>query len=155
MAYLSNAKTVPAGAIDSVDTVAKYPVLTVMSDSAGNQFVYLQGVASTAAGTWVTYDELGVTTRLAANAIGPVAIAQAATVASTYGWYLIFGSSQANVSTGFADNGNLYATATAGEADDAVVAGDRIKNAIGRSAISGGKALCQVWYPVMDDGLAA
>lgn len=153
MSYETN--VVPLGALTDVDTTAKYSVGKRTRDNLGNEYIYLQGVASTAAGTWVTYDELGVTTRLAANAIGPVAIAQAATVASTYGWYLIYGTCLANVSAGFADNGNLYATATAGEADDAVVAGDRIKHAIGRSAISGGKATVQVWYCEMDDGLAA
>ncbi len=125
------------------------------TDEEGNKYVFLQGVASTAIGSWVTYDELGVSALLAANAIGPVAIAQAATVASTKGWYLISGSCNALVAAAFADNGNLYATATAGTADDAVVAGDRIKNAIGRSAVSGGFTTAQVWYPFMDDGLAA
>lgn len=121
----------------------------------GNEYIFLKGVASTVAGSWVTYDELGVTALLAANAIAPVAIAMAATVANTYGWYLIYGTGSALVATGFADNGNVYATATAGTADDAVVAGDRVKNAIGRSAISGGKATMQINYPYMDDGLAA
>lgn len=124
-------------------------------NDGANEYIFLAGVASTAAYDWVTYDENGVTTRLAANAIGPVAIAQAAIVANKYGWYLISGSSSANVASSFADNGNLYATATAGRADDAVVAGDRIKNAIGRSAESSNLATVQVWYPYMDDGLAA
>lgn len=124
--------------------------------ATGDQYVFLQGVASTVLGSWVTYDELGVTTLLAANAIGPVAIAQGAVDANTKkGWYLIWGTCSALVAAGFADNGNLYATATAGTADDAVVAGDRVKNAIGRSAISGGLATVQVWYPFMDDGLAS
>lgn len=143
------------GSFTEIDTTKTAKIGERRTDENGNQYIYLQGVASTVAGTWVTYDELGVTTRLAANAIGPVAIAQAATVANTYGWYMIYGSCQANVSASFADNGNLYATATAGEADDAIVAGDRVKNAIGRSAISGSQALVQIWYPFMDDGLSA
>lgn len=142
-------------ALTEVDTTALNRVGETVTDENGNKYIYLKGVASTVAGSWVTFDELGVTTLLAANAIGPVAIAKAATVASTWGWYLIYGTGLANVSASFADNGNLYATATAGEADDAVVAGDRIKHAIGRSAISGGQATVQVWYPEMDDGLAA
>lgn len=142
------------GPLTAVHTTQKHAVGSIYHNGA-NEYIYLKGVASTALGSWVTYDELGVTTLLAANAIGPVAIAQAATVANTWGWYLIDGSCSAKVSTGFADNGNLYATATAGEADDAVVAGDRIKCAIGRSAISGGLATVQVNRPYMDDGLAA
>lgn len=125
-------------------------------DKDGDEYIFLKGVASTAVGSWVTFDEAGVTALLAADAIGPVAIAQGAVDATTKGgWYLIFGTCSAKVATGFADNGNIYATATAGTADDAIVAGDRVKNAIGRSAISSGLATVQVWYPYMDDGLAA
>lgn len=154
MAFISP-RMVGKQGFTTVDTTATARVGERVPDEYGNEYIYLQGVASTAAGSWVTYDEAGVTTLLAANAIGPVAIAQAATVASTYGWYLIFGYCSAKVAASFADNGNLYATATAGTADDAIVAGDRVKNAIGRSAESSGAATVQVWYPEMDDGLAA
>jgi hypothetical protein len=98
------------------------------------------------------------TALLAANAIGPVAIATAATVANTFGWYQIYGKGVGLVAAGFADNGNVYATSTAGTADDAVVAGDRVKNARGASAIgtpAAGQAEVEIWYPFMDDGLAA
>lgn len=154
MAYITN-PSIPAGPLTAIDTVAKYPVLTEVKGSDGNTYIYLKGVANTIVGAFVTYDELGVTTLLAANAIGEVAIAIALTVASTYGWYCRKGSVQGKVSASFADNGNVYATATAGEVDDAVVAGDRVKNATGRSAISGGLALIQINEPYMDDGLAA
>jgi hypothetical protein len=52
----------------------------------------------------------------------------------------------------------LYATATAGEADDAVVAGDRIKRAKGASAVgtpSTGLAEVEIDRPFMDDAVAA
>ena len=121
------------------------------------EFVYLLGVASTAIGSWVTYEQdNGATALLAANAIGPVAVAMSANVASQYGWYQIYGKNPAAlVLAGFADNANVYATATPGSADDAVVAGDRVKNARGASAISSGAAEMELWYPFMDDGLAA
>lgn len=138
-----------------IDTVQQFPLNSRQKDQNGNEYIYLKGVANTIVGAFVTFDEVGVTTLLAANAIGPVAIAQAATVASTFGWYLIYGSCNGKVSAAFADNGNVYATATAGEVDDAVVAGDRVKNAVGRSAIAAGVALMQVRYPEMDDALAA
>jgi hypothetical protein len=156
MAFLID--KIPDGTIDRIDSSDICGVMTRKRDNLGNEYIYLKGVASTALGSWVTFDELGVTALLAANAIGQVAIAQAATIASTYGWYLIAGSCQAKVAASFADNGNLYATATAGTADDAVVAGDRIKCATGRSAIDAtvtGCALVQVNYPFMDDALAA
>lgn len=123
------------------------------------EFIYLQGVASTAVGSWVTFNaDDGTTALLAANAIGPVAIAMSANVASQYGWYQIYGKAVGKALTGFADDGNVYATSTAGSIDDAVVAGDRVKNAKGASAVdtpSAGLAEFEIQYPFMDDALAA
>lgn len=62
-----------------VDTSAKTTVLTRAFDSAGNEYIYLKGVASTIVGSWVTYDETGLTTLLAANAKGPVAVSMSIT----------------------------------------------------------------------------
>jgi hypothetical protein len=81
-----------------------------------------------------------------------------ANVASSYGWYQIFGKAVGKVLASFADNANCYATATAGSIDDAVVAGDRVKNCKGASAIdtpATGLAELEIQYPYMDDGLAA
>jgi len=132
------------------------PIVMERYEENGNLYICLKGVAGTVVGSVVTYDEVGVSTLLAANAIGLVAIAQAIVdTTSKRGWYLIVGSCQAKVSAGFANDANCYATATAGEVDDAIVAGDRVKNMIGRSAIASGTALVQVSYPFMDDALAA
>lgn len=122
------------------------------------EFIYLQGKANTVVGSWVTYDlDNGSTTLLAANAIGPVAVAMSACDATTkFGWYCIFGKPEAQMAANFADDGNIYATATAGVADDAVVAGDRVKEAYGAQTItSAGLAEVRISYPFMDDGLAA
>lgn len=124
------------------------------------EFIYLAGVASTAVGSWVTFNQDDHTTALlAANAIGPVAIAMSAnTSATSYGWYQIYGKAVGLCLALFADNANVYATSTAGSVDDAVVAGDRVKNAKGASAIgtpSGSFAEFEIQYPVMDDALAA
>ena len=123
------------------------------------EFIYLQGVASTAVGSWVTFDaDAGTTALLAANAIGPVAVAMSACVANNYGWYQIYGKAVGLALAGFVDNANVYATATAGSVDDAVVAGDRVKNCKGASAVgtpSANLAEFEIQYPVMDDGLAA
>jgi len=123
------------------------------------EFIYLSGVASTEAGSWVTYNQDDNSTALlAANAIGPVAVAMSANVASQYGWYQIFGKAVGKALAGFVDNANVYATATAGSVDDAIVAGDRVKAAKGASAVgtpSAGLAEFEIQYPLMDDGLAA
>jgi hypothetical protein len=123
------------------------------------EFIYLKGLDTTGIGTWVTYnaDDFS-TTLLAANAIGPVAVAMAATVTGEYGWYQIQGKAVGKALTGFLDNANVYATATAGSVDDAVVAGDRVKRAKGASAVdtpSTGLAEFEIDRPFMDDAVAA
>jgi hypothetical protein len=149
--------------IGSVDTEAAVEVGTILRavdpTYGAGEFIYLAGVASTAVGTWVTYNmDDGSTARLAANAIGPVAVAMAATVASTYGWYQISGKAVGLALAGYVDNALVYATATAGSVDDAVVAGDRVKNALGASAVgtpSAGLAEFEIARPWMDDATAA
>lgn len=154
----------PIGAdLYSVDTTPQFPLGTILQGKSPTlgvgEFIYLKGVASTVEGSFVTFDEAFETALLAANAIGGVGIALAATVASTYGWYQIGGKAAGKVLAAFADNGLVYATATAGSADDAAVAGDRVKGALGRSAIdtpATGFAWIQFYArPYMDDGAAA
>lgn len=152
--------------IHETSTTANHPLGTVITakDFGTNQngpaeFIYLKGVASTVVGSWVTYNaDDGSTDLLAANAIGPVAVAMSANVANQYGWYQRTGKVVALALAGFADNGNVYATATAGSVDDAIVAGDRVKNAKGASALDApatGMAEFEIHRPFMDDGLAA
>jgi hypothetical protein len=130
------------------------PLGTTYEDADGNVFIFLNGVADTAVGSWVSYDEAHVTALLVANAKGRVAVAKAATVANKYGWYQIYGkNTEAKVLAGFADNGLIYSTATAGSIDDAVVAGDLVVGAIGRSAISSGAATVELNYPFATDTL--
>jgi len=125
-------------------------------DYGMGEFIYLKGVASTAVGEWVTYNaDDWTTTLLAANAIGPVAIAMSACVAGEFGWYQISGKAVGLAAAGFVDDANVYATATAGTVDDAVVAGDRVKRAKGASAVAGGVADFEIDRPFMDDAVAA
>ena len=122
------------------------------------EFIYLKGVANTVVGSVVLYsaDDFG-TTLLVPDSIGPVAVAMSANVANQYGWYQIQGKAVVKAGT-VADNANVYATATAGQVDDAVVAGDRIKQARFASADgtpSAGLAECEIHRPFVDDGAAA
>lgn len=122
------------------------------------EFIYLKGVGSTVVGSVVLYNpDDYATSLLAANDIGPVAVAMSACVASQYGWYQIQGKAVVKAGT-VADNGNVYATGTPGTVDDAVVAGDRVKNAKFGSADgtpSTGLAECEIARPWMDDAVAA
>jgi hypothetical protein len=123
------------------------------------EFIYLGGVANTVVGSWVTYNaDDWSTALLVPDAIGPVAVAMAANVAGQYGWYQIQGKAVGRAAAGFLDNANIYATATPGVVDDAVVAGDRVKNAKGASAVgtpSAGLAEFEIARPFVDDALAA
>jgi len=144
----------PLSEVQTLASTPGVPALMQRYSTGGNEYIFLKGVTSGALGSWVTYDEVGVSTLLAADAFGPVAVLLGAASATTMGvWACIFGSCSALVATGFADNGNIYATATAGTADDAAVAGDLVHGAIGRSAISSGKATVQLWYPFVDNNV--
>jgi hypothetical protein len=160
MATHFNQPGVPSGSPTDIDTELKQTLGTeawAYDASLGWQkLIYLQGVASTVQGSWVSFDEAYVTTLLVANAKGRVAVALAAVVASSYGWYVIKGKVPAKVLASFADNGLIYATATAGSVDDAVVAGDLVVGAIGRSAIDTpvtGQAYVELNYPFSTDAL--
>lgn len=139
--------------LTEVFTEEVQPLGTTYRDSKGNEYIFLKGVADTTANSWVVFDENHVTALLSANAKGRVGIAMAAIVADRYGWYQIYGKGTGKVLTGFADNGLVYATATAGSVDDAVVAGDIVVGAIGRSAISSGVATMELSYPFSTDAL--
>lgn len=163
MAFVIRNALVGAQAIDETSTVQNHPLGTiVVADDptyGSGEFIYLLGVASTELGSWVTYnaDNFG-TTLLAANAIGMVGVAMSANVASQYGWYQISGKAVGKALAGYVDNALVYATATAGSVDDAVVAGDRVKLAIGASAVgtpSTGLAEFEIGRPFMDDATAA
>lgn len=163
MAYKVTTPTIGFQTISEASTTQSHPLGTrVMATDptyGEGEFIYLLGVASTAVGSWVTFDQDDNSTQLlAANAIGPVAVAMSANVASKYGWYQVYGKAVGAALAGFVDNANVYATATAGSVDDAVVAGDRVKLAKGASAVgtpSSGLAEFEIQYPFMDDGLAA
>jgi hypothetical protein len=139
------------GLFTDVDSTARNVVGTRSFDEVGNEYIYLKGVASTVAQSWVAFDELYLTTLLAANALGRVAIAQAAVVAScNWGWYAIYGAHQGLCLASYADNAKVWATSTAGSVDDADVAVDLVDGAIGRSArnTTTGCALFELNYPI-------
>ena len=112
-------------------------IATAQDQTYGNgEFIYLLGVASTVVGSWVTYNlDDNSTKLLVADDIGPVAVAMSANVAGQYGWYQIHGKAIGLALTGFIDNALVYSTSTPGSVDDAVVAGERVFNAKGASAV--------------------
>jgi hypothetical protein len=131
-----------------VDTSKKQRLGKKFSDSAGNEYVYLAGVASNAAGKWVTYDESFATTLLAANAVGPVAISMAAVDSSSkYGWFQIYGVNTIASTDTVAADVALFIDGTSGRADDAVVTGDLIVGAYSQTSDTSNVATVRLVYP--------
>lgn len=142
------------GALTDIHDEAKNPLGTRRVEPDGKEYIYLQGIDSTVATDWVTYDEAFVTTRLGASAVGPCAVAMAAVVASKFGWYQDVGAAQANSVDANADNGKVFATATAGRTDDTSVAGDQIVGAIYRSVAASNVATVQLNRPFIGVNVA-
>lgn len=152
MALLTGRTQIFSGDTSVVDTVQQHVLGTRAMDPDGNEYVYMQGVSSLAAGDWVSFDEAYVTTRLITNAIGRVAIAMAAITATTsFGWFQIWGKNTiAKGNSGnVADNGTLYTTGSAGVVDDADASTELIIGAWSRSADSSGVFTAEISYPIV------
>lgn len=138
MAYAITTPLAGFQGIALTDTTQNHTLGTVVTAAdatyGAGEFVYLKGVASTAVGDVVIFDQqAGTTTRAVAGSRGPVAVAMSANVASQYGWYQISGSAVVTCGT-VAAGAPLYVTATAGSVDDAVVSGDKIDGFVSKSA---------------------
>lgn len=156
MATLSTALVGPypvVGLPGQVHTSALNAVGTRAYDAVGNGFVYLKGVANTAVGVAVTYDEAYLTTLLAGNAIGPVAWATGATIASTWGWYQDEGVIDYASTDTIAADKPMFIDGTAGRIDDAVVTGDLILNCFSQTADTTNVATIRVNRPNVTDAL--
>lgn len=171
MAYSTNwqhtSGLIGAQPIADTSSTAQHPLGTIVkakdvgtNANGEGEFIYVKGVASGAIGSWVKILEDDYSTALlAANDIGRIGILMSAlSSTSLYGWAQVRGKAVGKCLAAYADNGLVYATATAGSVDDAVVAGDRVKKAIGASAIdfpATGFAEFEIDHPFMDDGTAA
>lgn len=146
---------VAGGDTTQADSSAQIAVGTCMRDVNGGEHIYLRGTASVVAGTWVTFDENFTTTRLAADAVGPVAVAGTAITTNLYGWFQRLGKNTiATTGDTVAADKLLFISGTAGTVDDTDVAGDYIVGA--NSLASSSSNVCTVWlnYPwVSNDAL--
>lgn len=152
--------------IDVTSTTKQVPLGTVVkavdTQTANNQgegeFIYLLGVASTIAGSVVTYGGVssGVPTwqtalaPATANLAQPLAVSMSANVAAQYGWYQISGAALC------ATNGTLAAgpapiyLAGSGQVSSTAVAGKQMVNAINITATgtpAANQALCHINRP--------
>jgi hypothetical protein len=119
------------------------------------EFIYLAGVASGLAGSAYVFDEVAKTVTLTVAASrGPVAIAQAAALATQFCWYQIRGACAVNTTaagTGAA-NAQLSVTATAGQltvgsAGNGYIVGATCKTA--QNTPTTGFTQVQLSYPVI------
>lgn len=158
MTYQITDQLIGAQPINTVSTTQRHPLGTIVRardpDLGEGEFIYLKGCTNGAAGAWVTYDaDDWSTTALAANAIGPVGVMIAALDAATdFGWVQISGKvSSAQCLTGHADNGLVFATASAGFVDDASVAGDLVNLAKAASTSTARSADFEIHRPFVND----
>jgi hypothetical protein len=145
--------------LTQIDAYAKYAIGQRFQDKSGSEYIYLKGIGSTAIGSWVTYSlDDGTTALLAANAKGLVAVAMAATIASTWGWYQIAGLAQGLVVTATSADTTIGRETADGSVGDGRATGDEIVNAICLEAnASGGTLLTdvQIMYPFVNDATGA
>ena len=146
------------GDITTVHSRTVIALGTRAQDTNGNAYIFLIGVASTVAGSWVTYDEQYLTTLLAANAKGPVGVAMAAIVANKYGWYQIYGTATGCAGATLDDDDVVGRTGADGYVGDGPPAGDIIYGCICRSAMEDGgtntTTTFTINYPYVDDQTA-
>ena len=168
MAWSSVDAPLGASVPGAVDTTAAMPLGTVArfrDPTLGEgTFIYLPGVASTAHGNWVTYQvTYGATGPTAATVRWtgtvqtgmPLAIATAATVASTFGWYQVVGAAVASVSGTIAAGDDLFWQAN-GVVHATQTNGKMVLNAVATSAHgvpAANQAIVQIAWPCVQGQL--
>lgn len=140
-----------------VHSTKKFRLGTEKKDVAGNVWKYLAGATSLVAYDAVTFDELGVTTLLAANAKGPVAFAGATVDSATkYGWFGVEGKFTCNMVANSSDNTQIGRETTDGKVGDGRAAGDEINNCWARSSTTAAATgTVQCYRPFVNDATGA
>lgn len=116
------------------------------------EFVYLPGVASTAAGDVVVLDEKASTTARATQGMrGQVAVAMAAITAGLYGWYAVEGMVPVATYGGAISCGTAFLSPTAGAIDSVEYEGEKVDGFTIRSQPSGGFATCRLARPAANN----
>ncbi len=144
------------GAVGAVHATQLNALGTERTADDGNVYIYLAGVASCVEGDWVSFNATTyVAVRLAGNAVGRVAIAPAAILATNWGWFLVKGFYATSNSDTVAGAGGLFIDGTTGRVDDASVAGDFVNGAMSTAADTTNKLPVQICYPYVTDTVPA
>ncbi len=141
-----------SGATGEVHSTKLNDLGAVRMFSDGYEYVYLQGIGSTVAGDLVVYDRgTWTTARLTTSLKGGVAVATAATIASTYGWYGYLGSFSVNNLSATATNVALYPSGTTAVGTSVITKNLQIQGVIARgtppTTTGGGAQTCQFMSP--------
>jgi hypothetical protein len=125
IAQTSTTQTLPLGTV----------IRAVDANYGEGEFIYLKGVASTAAGDAVVYNvKAGTTTRTVATSSGLVGFAMSANVANQYGWYQISGEAIATVAASVVAGKTVSSTATDGTIGPGATGITPIYNATAKTA---------------------
>ena len=144
------------GVITGVDTTQLNPLgMRVRTDDA-KEFIYLAGVAAQVSGDWNTFNAATyIAIRLAADAVGLVAIAMGAVLAANWGWYQVYGFNTVSRSDTVAGAGGLFIDGTVGRVDDASVAGDFVNGAVSTGADTANVLPVHISYPYVTNTVPA
>lgn len=129
-------------------------ILEEYVDSSGNIYIPLYGVASLAAGSWVTFDPVTGLTTLATKAevdkLKPMAVSMMAnTSTTTLSWFMVKGEATALVLASCAKEVALYSSGTAGSLDDDSTSQTKINRAVATATRGGtnGTTTIHIVYP--------
>jgi hypothetical protein len=138
MPYTMKDIVMGAGPLADTETVlGTIPLGTVVKGHdpvyGEGEFIRLRGVASTAIGDAVVWDNAFQTTRAVAASRGAVGVALSANVANQFGWYQISGLAAAKAGT-VVNNTAAQLSGTPGTLDDTTTAGQFVDGAVFKSA---------------------
>jgi hypothetical protein len=160
MAYTPNSPEAGVQPIAATSTTQNLPLgykVGAYDPTYGyGEFIYLAGVASTAIGSLVTYNQLTGATTLApstAHLAQPLAVAMAANTSTTsYGWYQVFGAAViAKTATKVSPAVPLFLSGTAGSVFATATSGKEVLNCVSINAATvasaTGTITAQIAYP--------
>lgn len=144
------------GKAGDIHTSARNTLGARYQDETGQEYIYLQGIGSTLVNLAVTFNATTFITALSINdAVGFIAIATAAVVALSFGWYQVYGFGSVVTKTSIAAANGAFLTNTAGALDDASVAGDFVNGFLFTGVDVALLAPCHFSYPYVTNTVPA
>lgn len=133
-----SAVSTPAVPIGTIVTATDSTTSTTTGAQGSGEFIYLAGVASTVAGSLVTYNPATGVTVLApttANKTTPFAVAMSANIlATTYGWYQISGVAAIAKTTIKVNPAVAIYVTGSGQITSTAASGKQVTNAVSANA---------------------